>query len=243
MSCDVVIGCEGSHSVVATAMRGTRISEQVLPVRWLAVIGAAPSLVDHTIYAAHPRGFAGHMRRGPAQTRYYLEVARTDTAADWPEDRVRKELSVRLGVGDRLDEVPFGEMTLLDLRVKVIEPMQDGRLYLAGDAAHVITPAAAKGMNLAIQDAVELAHGLIDRYGPAQDGRRLAAYSDTRLPVIWRTQAFSNWFLRVIVTSLRDGEDDGSFVAGMRAGWVSALHEDPLLARWFAHAYAGVDPD
>jgi p-hydroxybenzoate 3-monooxygenase len=243
MSCDVVIGCEGSHSVVATAMRGTRVSEQVLPVRWLAVIGAAPCLVDHTIYAAHPRGFAGHMRRGPAQTRYYLEVARTDTAADWPEDRVRNELSVRLGVGDRLDEVPFGEMTLLDLRVKVIEPMQDGRLYLAGDAAHVITPAAAKGMNLAIQDAVELAHGLIERFGPAQDGRRLAAYSDTRLPVIWRTQAFSNWFLHVIVTSLRDGEEDGSFVGGLRGGWVSALHEDPLLARWFAHAYAGVDPD
>jgi p-hydroxybenzoate 3-monooxygenase len=187
------------------------------------------------------------MRRGPAQTRYYLEVAATDTTADWPEHRVREELAVRLGAGGRLDAVPFGDMGLLDLRVRVIEPMQQGRLFLAGDAAHLITPAGGKGMNLAIQDAVELAHGLIDRFGPKNDDTRLAAYSRTRLPLIWRTEAFSNWFLRVILTSLRDGQEpagaaSGGFGPGLRHGWVSALQNDPLLARWFAHAYAGVDP-
>jgi p-hydroxybenzoate 3-monooxygenase len=247
LPCEAVAGCEGSKSVVAAAMSKVRVSEECLPVRWLVVVGQAPPLENHTIYAAHPRGFAGHMRRGPAQTRYYLEVALTDTTADWPEPRVREELAVRLGAGRRLDAVPFGDIGLLDLRVRVTEPMQQGRLLLAGDAAHLITPAGGKGMNLAIQDAVELAHGLIDRFGPKNDDTRLSAYSRTRLPLIWRAEAFSNWFLRVILTSLRDGQEldaaaSGGFGPGLTHGWVTALQHDPLLARWFAHAYAGVDP-
>ena len=247
MPCQAVAGCEGSQSVVAAAMSKVQVSEQYLPVRWLVVVGHAPPLENHTIYAAHPRGFAGQMRRGPAQTRYYLEVPVTDTTADWPEHRVRQELAVRLGAGGRLDAVPFGDLGLLDLRVRVTEPMQQGRLLLAGDAAHLITPAGGKGMNLAIQDAVELAHGLIDRFGPKNDDTRLSAYSRTRLPLIWRTEAFSNWFLRVILTSLRDGQEpaaalSGGFGHGLSQGWVAALQHDPLLARWFAHAYAGVDP-
>ncbi len=247
LQCEVVVGCDGSKSAVAAAMRNPRISEQSLPVRWLVAIGAAPPLENHTIYGAHPRGFAGHMRRGPDQTRYYIEIPVTDTPAEWPEQRVREELAVRLGVGDQLDGVPFGDMGCLDMRVRVIEPMQQGRLLLAGDAAHLITPAGGKGMNLAIQDAVELAHGLIECFGPRQDDGRLSAYSRTRLPQVWRTEAFSNWFLHVIVASLRDGPEPryavpGGFGHGLREGWVAALHNDPLLARWFAHAYAGVDP-
>lgn len=191
----------------------------------------------------HPPGY---LEAG--QTRYYLEVAATDTTADWPEPRVRGELAVRLGADGRLDNVPFGDMDVLDLRVRVVEPMQQERLFLAGDAAHLITPAGGKGMNLAIQDAVELAHGLIDRFGPKNDNQRISAYSRTRLPLIWRTEAFSSWFLRVILASLRDGEEPaavlpGGFGHGLRQGWVIALQNDPLLARWFAHAYAGVDPD
>ena len=126
--------------------------------------------------------------------------------------------------------------------------MQQGPLLLAGDAARLITPAGGKGMNLAIQDAVELGHGLIEHLGPGQDDRRLTAYSRTRLPLIWRAEAFSNWFLHVILTSLRDGEGPGAaipggFAHGLRQGWVAALQNDRLFARWFAHAYAGVDPD
>jgi p-hydroxybenzoate 3-monooxygenase len=110
----------------------------------------------------------------------------------------------------------------------------------------VITPAGGKGMNLAIQDAVELAHGFIERFGPRQDRTRLDRYSDTRLPAIWRTQAFSRWMLRLILAGSDDAGgqgDSASFGAGLRQGWVSALQHDATLARWFAHAYAGVDPD
>ncbi len=243
---EAAVGCDGSSSLVSAAMTGARINEQLLPGRFLVLVAAAAPLEQHTIYAAHPRGFAGQMRRGPAQTRYYLEIPGTESAADWPEQRVREELAARLGIGRPL-AAPLGEFGLLDLRVRVIEPMQQGQLFLAGDAAHLITPAGGKGMNLAIQDGIELAHGLIERFGPNRDGTRLSAYSRTRLPAIWQTEAFSSWFLHVLLTSLRDGKEPpaaapGGFSGGLRHGWITALQNDPLFARWFAHAYAGVDP-
>ncbi len=246
--CEVAVGCEGSNSPVAAAMTGSRVSEQSLPVRWLVILGAAPPLENHTIYAAHPRGFAGQMRRGPDQTRYMLEISASDRVADWPAQRARGELATRLEVGGRLDDVPLVEFGVLDMRVRVIEPMQQGRLFLAGDAAHLLTPAGGKGMNLAIQDAVELAHGLIERFGRKHQNERLLAYSQTRLPHIWRTQAYSNWHLHLILTSLQDGQEPagaipGAFAYGLRRGWITALQHDLLFARWFAHAYAGVDAD
>jgi p-hydroxybenzoate 3-monooxygenase len=245
---EVAVGCEGSRSAVAGVMTGALVTGQDLPARWLVVTGDGPPLENHTIYATHPRGFAGHMRRGPNQIRYYVEVPATDTETDWPEQRVRAELSTRLAAPGRLDGVPLHVTGRLDLRVRMTEPMQQGRLFLAGDAAHLITPAGGKGMNLAIQDAIELASGLIERFGPKQDGARLAAYSDTRLPAVWQTQAFSYWFLHVILASLADRRlppdaGPGGFARGLREGWAAALSSDPMLARWFAHAYAGVPPD
>jgi p-hydroxybenzoate 3-monooxygenase len=248
IECDVAVGCEGSNSPVAGAMTGIRVNEQTLPVRWLVFLGVAPPLADHSIYAAHPQGFAGQGQRAPDRTRYFMEIPVTDTTDDWPEQRVRKELAVRLRAGGRLDGVPLIEFGLLNMRVRVIEPMQQDRLFLAGDAAHLITPAGGKGMNLAIQDAVELAHGLIERFGPKHQDQRLLAYSQTRLPHIWSAQAFSNWMLRLILTNVQDGQDPagavpGGFGYGLRQGWIATLQNDPLFARWFAYAYTGVDRD
>jgi p-hydroxybenzoate 3-monooxygenase len=242
--CEVAVGCDGVRSVTSTAIPGARIREEELPVRWLALIGRAPPIVGHTIYSAHPRGFAGHMRRGPTHTRYYLEVPVSDTIDDWPEARMREELTVRLGLTDELAGVGLVDPSLVDLRMRMMEPMQHGRVFVAGDAAHLITPAGGKGMNLAIQDAVELAAGLIERFGPRGDSSRLGRYSETRLPQIWKTQAFSAWMLRLILARFDDGSAPGpmAFTGGIRDGWVTALQYDPLLARWFAHAYAGVDP-
>jgi len=246
LHCDVVVGCDGPRGAIAHALDSVRVVEETLPVSWLAVIGEAAPLDAHTIYAAHPRGFAGQMRRGPMLTRYYLEVPAADSAVDWPEHRIRDELSERFGVGSRFDGVSLVEPSIVDLRVKMTVPMQQGRLFLAGDAAHLITPAGGKGMNLAIQDAVEVARGLVDRFGRRQDERRLSSYSETRLPAIWRTQAFSNWMLRLILAGFGGRpsgfSDDAGFGRGVREGWVRSLQHDPLLARWFAHAYAGVDP-
>lgn len=245
LDADVVVGCDGARSMVVGALTDARTTEVELPVRWLAMIAAAAPLVPHSVYSAHPHGFAGQMRRGPEQTRYYLEVPRVDTIADWPPGRARAELEERLGVPGRLADVRLGDMTLVDLRVGVTEPMQQGPLFVAGDAAHLVTPAGGKGMNLAIRDAVELAHGIIERVGG--HGARLAAYSTTRLADIWRTQAFSYWFLGILIAN-RDAASFAAspglplFAARTRDGWVSALQHDPLLATWFAHAYAGADP-
>jgi p-hydroxybenzoate 3-monooxygenase len=173
-------------------------------------------------------------------------VPASDTIADWPESRVRDELTIRLLAPGRLDDVQFIEPSLVDLKMRMTTPMQDGPLFVAGDAAHLITPAGGKGMNLAIQDGVELAYGFIERFGPAGDGDRLARYSETRLPFIWRTQAFSRWMLRLILAGSDeavDQADSHTFGAGLRQGWISVLQHDPTLARWFSYAYAGVDPD
>ena len=246
IQCQAVAGCDGARGVIAGSLGNCKVVEQSLPVRWLAVLGTTPPLEPHTIYAAHPRGFAGQMRRLPTLTRFYLEVPASDTIADWPETRVRDELTIRLMVPGRLDDVRFIEPSLVDLRMRMTTPMQDGNVFIAGDAAHVITPAGGKGMNLAIQDAVELAEGFVERFGEDRNGGRLSRYSDTRLPQIWRTQAFSRWMLRLILAGSDeavDQSDSNTFGAGLRHGWISALQHDPTLARWFAYAYAGVDPD
>lgn len=240
---DVVVGADGAASPVARAMADhvTTLDRRV-PARWLVVASDSPPLVDRTVYGIHPRGYAAHLRRGPQETRFYLEVPAEEGADDRSHDALRTELADRLGMPGALDGVPLRSVDTLDLRTRVITPMQHGPLVLAGDAAHLITPAGGKGMNLAIADAVELAHGLIsDRDG---DGGRLAAYSDRRLPAIWHAQAFSDWFLRVLTARTADalgGESAAAFVHGTREAWVRALRDDAGMARWFAHAYAGVD--
>jgi p-hydroxybenzoate 3-monooxygenase len=140
---------------------------------------------------------------------------------------------------------PIVERDILDLRVRVREPMQRGCVYLAGDAAHLITPAGGKGMNLAIQDALELSEGLIGLFCRG-DGERLSRYSETRLPMIWRTQELSNWML-----TLQSGgslnfhrgvpDRDASFARRLHRAQLERLFTDPAFARWFAHQYAGVD--
>ncbi|MDL5160385.1 FAD-dependent monooxygenase [Actinomycetospora termitidis] len=237
-----LVGADGAGSVVARAL-GDRVEvlDRPLAARWLVVSARTAPLVGHTIYAIHPRGYAAHLRRGPQETRFYLEVPDDVRAADLTHDDLRRDLADRLGEPGALDGVEIA-VDDLDLRTRVTTPMQAGGAYLVGDAAHLITPAGGKGMNLAVADAVELAHGLVEAH--RGDGARLTAYSDTRLPVVMATQGFSDWFLRVLSAFSADalaGTGAAAFVHGMREGWVRRLRDDPLLARWFAHAYAGVD--
>jgi p-hydroxybenzoate 3-monooxygenase len=148
---------------------------------------------------------------------------------------------------ERLIQGVIVERDLLDLRVRVREPMQRGCIYLAGDAAHLVTPAGGKGMNLAIQDALELSDGLIERFS-AGKGERLSRYSETRLPQVWRTQEFSHWMLMLHCGSLlRHPVDapaaEASFAHRLHCAQIDRLFTDSGFAHWFAHCYAGVDED
>jgi p-hydroxybenzoate 3-monooxygenase len=241
--CSVVARCDGAGAIIASGSPGYTTYAHDHPFRWLAVIAAAAPSVPRTVYAMHPRGFAGQMRRGPALTRYYLEIPGTDAIADWPDERIWAELAERLRLDGKPPPVPAAllERDMLDLRVRVVEPMQFGRVFLVGDAAHLITPAGGKGMNLAIQDAIELAQGLTERY-QSSSGNRLERYSLTRLPAVWRTQEFSNWMLSLLHARVGSSTTSVEFAYRLRRARLDRLTDDPDFARWFAHAYAGADP-
>ena len=185
-------------------------------------------------------------------TRFMLEVPNADTVDVWSDARIWDELTERLHAEAEPDiaQGALVERDVLDLRVRVAQPMHDRRVFLAGEAAHLITPAGGKGMNLAIQDAIELACGLRERYGPDRTAQRLAGYSATRLAAIWRTQEFSHWMLTLLhagVSQSRHDTDDragvqpSDFAYELRRARLQELIGNRQLSRWFAYAYAGVD--
>jgi p-hydroxybenzoate 3-monooxygenase len=238
VECEAVAVCCGAAGVVSAGESGV---SAVYPTRWLTLIAAAPPSIAGTIYGLHARGFAGQMHRSATMTRFMLEVPAGQDYRQWDDDRIWAELEQRLSVAGRppIQRGEFLERDILDHRVRVCEPMQHDRLFLAGDAAHLITPAGAKGMNMAIQDAVELASGLNQRYGEQHDDRRLASYSQTRLPRVWRHQEFSNLMLGLFNAGA--GDSGKGFSYGLRRARLDLIVSDPQFSRWFAHAYAGVD--
>ena len=239
----VVLAAGGGLGLVPEAIE---CHEHAYPFRWLTTMIEMGALSDRTVYATHRNGFAAHLRRSPQLTRYYLQVPARDGLDDWPDERLRRELELRLGVESGALRGPIVERDLLDLRVRVREPMQHGALYLAGDAAHLITPAGGKGMNLAIQDALELSEGLIERF---REGRaqRLASYTETRLPQVWRTQEFSSWMLSLhcggALELNGETQGDAGFARRLHHAQIERLFSDAAFARWFAHQYAGVDQE
>jgi p-hydroxybenzoate 3-monooxygenase len=236
---EAVVACDGGGSVIARAA-GFETFEIAHPFRWLAIIAAiAPP--SRTVFALHARGFAGQFRRSATSTRYYLEVPVTDTLADWPDERIWTELEQRMAIPDQLPLVrgDLIERDFLDLRVRVREPMQLGRIFLAGDAAHMVTPAGAKGMNMAIQDAIELAAGLCERYGDTANGDRLGNYTASRLPDIWRYQEFSNWMLGILHAGPAGQTDKPDFIQRLRRARLDRMINDPVYARWFGRSYSG----
>jgi p-hydroxybenzoate 3-monooxygenase len=243
VSCEAVVVASGAGGQLVPPEIASH--DHAHPFRWLTTMVEMAPLGERTIYATHPRGFAAHLRRSAQLTRYYLQIPAGDRLDTWSDDRVKAELEVRLGIETRgVIAGPIVERDVVDLRVRVREPLQHGCVYLAGDAAHLITPAGGKGMNLAIADALELAEGLLERR--AGQPERLARYSDTRLPAIWRTQEFSNWMLTLFcggVLNFHKGEPDpaATFARRLHRAQVERLFTEPAFARWFAHRYAGVD--
>jgi p-hydroxybenzoate 3-monooxygenase len=201
----VVVGCDGSfgpsRSSVPASLR--RSWEKVYPYSWLGVLADVAPSTDELIYAWHPEGFAMHSMRSATVSRLYLQVPNETPVEEWSDDRIWDALATRLGHGQdgwTLTPGPITEKSVLPMRSFVQTPMRHGRLFLAGDAAHIVPPTGAKGLNLAAADVGLLAPALVALLRKGDDGPA-AAYSDTALRRVWRCTHFSWWMTTMLHTS------------------------------------------
>jgi len=179
------------------------------------------------------------MLRSSTQSRFYLQVPRDSVVEGWPDQRIWTELGIRMAKdGWALNEGPITSRSLLEMRSYVGEPMQSGRLFLVGDAAHIITPAGGKGMNLAVQDAEELAQGLRTFY-TSRDESRLRRYSATRPPRVWQAMEFSNWMIEVMHAASTD-RPDAAYTLRLQEARLEHLARKGSFAANFAEAYVGL---
>lgn len=197
---DYVAGCDGNLGVTNRSAPGvmTRI-ERSYPFAWLGIIAEAPPAHDELVYARHDRGFALYSMRSPAISRLYLGIDATDRLDQWPDDRIWEELHVRLATdGDgAINEGPILERSIAGLRNVVVGSMRSGRLLLAGDAAHIVPPTGAKGMNAALADVRDLFRALQAAYRD-RDERLLDGYSDLALERAWRAEEFSTYMTQML---------------------------------------------
>jgi len=209
LECDFIAGCDGFHGICRGAVPAgvLRTFERAYPFAWLGILAAAPPTHDELIYAHHDAGFALYSMRSPEVTRLYLQVAPDEDLARWPDERIWSELHTRLETTDgwRLQEGRILERGVTGMRSFVTEPMQHGRLFLAGDAAHIVPPTGAKGMNLAIADVNALACALAAHYADGTD-TALERYSATCLARVWRAEHFS-WWMTSMLHRFPDADD------------------------------------
>ena len=209
VECDFIAGCDGFHGVSRASIPADKITlfDRDYPFGWLGILAEAPPTEDELVYTHHERGFALLTMRTPELSRLYLQCARDDDIAHWPDERIWEEFRLRsAGEGRKLCEGPIVQKGITDMRSFVVEPMQYGRLFLAGDAAHIVPPTGAKGMNLAIADVRVLARALTAFY---KSGRTdmLESYSRVCLRRVWKVQRFSWWATQL----LHRFEDDNPF--------------------------------
>jgi len=199
--CDVIAGCDGFHGVCRPAIPQERLQiyEREYPFAWLGILASAVPSSDELVYSLHERGFALFSMRSPTVTRLYLQCAPDEEIAAWPDERIWDELRTRLSTSDGWapNEGAITQKGVTPMRSFVAEPMQYGRLFLAGDAAHIVPPTGAKGLNLAVADVWRLASALGEFYESGSE-RRLETYSTEGLRRTWRAQRFSWWMTSML---------------------------------------------
>jgi p-hydroxybenzoate 3-monooxygenase len=201
IDCDYIVGADGFHGVSRKAIPKDvlREYERVYPFGWLGVLSRTKPVSPELIYATHERGFALCSLRSQVLSRYYIQVPLSDTVEDWPDDAFWAELKRRLPaeVAERMITGPAIEKSIAPLRSFVAEPMRYGRLFLAGDAAHIVPPTGARGLNSAASDIYYLYHGLVDHY-QKDDDAKLDGYSEKALARVWKAQRFSWWMTMLL---------------------------------------------
>ncbi|MFN3548163.1 MAG: 4-hydroxybenzoate 3-monooxygenase [Mesorhizobium sp.] len=203
IDCDYVIGADGFHGVSRKSIPADvlREYERVYPIGWLGVLSRTKPVSPELIYARHARGFALCSLRSQVLSRYYIQVPLTDTVEDWSDEAFWAELKRRLPeeVAARLETGPSIEKSIAPLRSFVAEPMRYGNLFLAGDAAHIVPPTGARGLNSAASDIYYLYHALVDHYHKGDDAG-LEGYSEKALARVWKAQRFSWWMTMMLHT-------------------------------------------
>jgi len=201
LHCDYIAGCDGFHGICRPSIPAGALTEfdRVYPFAWLGILAQAPPSSNELIYAYHERGFALLSMRSPEIGRLYLQVPHDEDINAWPDERIWGELQTRLAAdGDwKLTEGPVLQKGITGMRSYVVEPMQYGKLFLAGDAAHIVPPTGAKGLNLAAADVRVLAQGFAEYYASGKT-RVLEQYSRTCLRRVWKAQRFSWWMTSVL---------------------------------------------
>ena len=197
LDCDYVAGCDGYHGVSRTAIPASVLKtyEKVYPFGWLGILAEVAPCDHELIYSNHERGFALASMRSPTRSRYYVQAPLDTDLADWPDERMWDELAIRLGPGAaaNMQRGPSIEKSIAPLRSFVAEPMRWNRLFLAGDAAHIVPPTGAKGLNLAASDVHFLSEGLIEVLKSGSSAG-IDSYSARALARVWKAERFSWWF-------------------------------------------------
>ena len=238
LDCDVIAGCDGFHGVCRPAIaKVLRTFEREYPFGWLGILADAPPSSEELVYAHSPRGFALLSLRSPTRTRLYIQCRPDEDVAEWPDDRIWEELQARTALdGWTLAEGPVLEKGVTGMRSFVAEPMQHGRLYLAGDAAHIVPPTGAKGLNLAVHDVRVLADALIDWYGTGSTAA-LDGYSAACLRRVWRAEHFSYW----MTTMLHNAPGADEFDQKLQLAQLRYVTTSTAAATSLAENYVGLE--
>jgi p-hydroxybenzoate 3-monooxygenase len=202
LQADFIAGCDGFHGICRASIPDGVLTtyEREYPFAWLGILAKVAPSNEELIYSCHERGFALLSLRSPEISRLYLQVGPDERIEDWPDERIWAELQTRLAYRDwSLAEGPIIEKSITGMRSFVVEPMQYGRMFLAGDAAHIVPPTGAKGLNLAVNDVRVLAEGFVSWYS-AGNLQKLAGYSQECLRRVWRAQHFSRWMTSLLHT-------------------------------------------
>ncbi|MEU7515558.1 4-hydroxybenzoate 3-monooxygenase [Streptomyces sp. NPDC042898] len=238
LDCAFVVACDGFHGIGRRSLPEDvlTVTERTYPFSWLGILADVAPSCDELIYAHHERGFALHSMRSPEVSRLYLQVAPDDSPDNWPDERIWDELETRFAVdGDwRLERGPITEKSITPMRSFVAEPLRHGRLFLAGDAAHIVPPTGAKGLNLAVADVTLLAQALT-RHHTRGDDALLDAYSETALRRVWRAEHFSY----TMTNLLHSSPDDTDFDRGLRLSHLRYLANSEAASASLAENYVG----
>jgi p-hydroxybenzoate 3-monooxygenase len=240
IDCDFIAGCDGFHGICRPSIPAERmrIFERDYPFGWLGILSESPPPEHELIYSYTDRGFALYTMRSLSLSRLYLQCGHDEDIANWPDSRIWDELHKRLGGSRKLQEGKMLQKGITAMRSFVAEPMQYGRLLLAGDSAHIVPPTGAKGMNLAFADVVYLSRAL-DDYFKRNDTARIESYTETCLRRVWKAQRFSWWMTQIMHVF----PDETPFDRRRQLADLDYLTSSETAARSLAEQYVGLPLD